>query len=340
MNTSDQDYSRTESFHQARWNEPIICELDSDGEQGILVNKPVARVVEAVGDGVSRIPDAVRRRHPPALPRLGQMQVLKHYVRLSQETLGADFNVDVGQGTCTIKYSPKVNDQLVRSHKLAELHPMQDDSTVQGSLEILYKADLFCRAISGLDRFSFQPRSGTHAILAMASMVRAYHEERGEGRQRDEVITTMFSHPSDAAAAHVLGYRIISLDQDAVTGLVDIESLREAVSPRTAALFITNPEDTGIFNPRIKEFTDVVHQAGGVCCYDQANANGILGITRAREAGFDMCFFNLHKTFSIPHGCGGPATGAVGVREAFCRFLPKPMVESDGERYFLDHDRP
>ena len=340
MNASRQASSRSESFHQARWNEPIICELDSAGEQGIVVNRPADRIVETVGDGVTPIPDAMRRRPPPALPRLGQMQVLKHYLRLSQETLGADLNVDVGQGTCTVKYSPKVNEELVRSHKLAEVHPLQDDSTVQGTLEILHKTDLFCREISGLDRFSFQPRSGTHAILAMASMVRAFHDANGEADQRDEVITTMFSHPSDAAAAHVLGYRIISLDQDPVTGLVNIDQLREAVSSRTAALFITNPEDTGIFNPHIKEFTDLAHEAGAVCCYDQANANGILGITRAREAGFDMCFFNLHKTFSIPHGSGGPATGAVGVREPFAKFMPKPTLEYDGERYFLDHNRP
>ena len=340
MNVNHRESSRTESFHQARWNEPVICEMDSPGEQGIVVNQPAARIAQAVGDADSLIPATMRRRHPPGLPRLGQMRVLKHYLRLSQETLGADLNVDVGQGTCTIKYSPKVNEELVRSHRVAEVHPLQDDVTVQGTLEILHKTDLFCREISGLDHFSFQPRSGAHAILAMASMVRAFHEANGQAQERDQVITTMFSHPSDAAAAHVLGYRIISLQQNPVTGLADIESLREAVSSRTAALFITNPEDTGIFNPRIKDFTDLVHEAGGVCCYDQANANGILGITRAREAGSDMCFFNLHKTFSIPHGCGGPGTGAVGVLEPYVRFLPKPTVEYDGQGYFLDHDRP
>lgn len=340
MNMSRRDSSRTESFHQARWNEPVVFELDSPGEKGIVVNRPDAKILRAVGEADSLIPDKMRRGKPPGLPRLGQMRVLKHYLRLSQETLGADLNVDVGQGTCTIKYSPKVNEELVRSHRVGQMHPLQDDETVQGTLEILHKTDLFCREISGLDRFSFHPRSGAHAILAMASMVRAFHEANGQADQRDEVITTMFSHPSDAAAAHVLGYRIISLQQDPLTGLATIESLRAAVSPRTAAMFITNPEDTGIFNPRIKDFTDVVHAGGGVCCYDQANANGILGITRAREAGFDMCFFNLHKTFSIPHGCGGPGAGAMGACEQFARFLPTPTVEFDGSKYFLDHDRP
>ena len=257
--------SSTEAFHQARWNEPIIFDLDSEGEQGLVVNQPDPRVVEGIGNGERPlVPFSMQRMAPPALPRLSQMRVLKHYVRLSQETLGADVNVDVGQGTCTIKYSPKVNEQLVRTHKLADVHPLQDESTIQGSLELLYKADLFCREISGLDRFSFHPRSGTHAILAMASIVRAYHEQRGEAAQRDEVVTTMFSHPSDAAAAHVLGYKITSLNQDETTGLPNTAEFRKAITARTAAVFITNPEDTGIFNPQIKQFTDIVHEVGGL----------------------------------------------------------------------------
>lgn len=331
---------RTEQFHQARWNEPIICELDSPGERGIDVPRASDAIRKVTGDGLSQLPDTVRRQVPPRLPRLGQMQVLRHYLRLSQETLGADLNVDVGQGTCTIKYSPRVNEQLVRSHKVAEVHPQQDEETIQGSLAILYETGQFLSAISGMDHFTFQPRSGAQAILAMASMVRAYHESRDEGEQRDEIITSMFSHPSDAAAAHVLGYKIVTLMQDPETGLPRLEDLQEAVSDRTAALFITNPEDTGIFNPRIREFTDLVHSAGGICCYDQANANGILGITRAAEAGFDTCFFNLHKTFSIPHACGGPAVGAVGVRDFLAPYLPRPTVERDGDSFTLDYDRP
>ena len=331
---------RSERFHQARWNEPIICELDSPGERGIDVPRVSNAIREATGDGLSQLPDAVRRSAAPNLPQLGQMQVLKHYLRLSQETLGADFNVDVGQGTCTVKYSPKVNEQFVRSHKVADVHPLQDAETIQGSLSILHETGRFLSVISGMDRFTFQPRSGSQAILAMASMVRAFHESRGQAEQRNEIITSMFSHPSDAAAAHVLGYRIVTLMQDPVTGLPQLEDLQQAVSERTAALFITNPEDTGIFNPHIRKFTDVVHEAGGICCYDQANANGILGITRAKEAGFDTCFFNLHKTFSVPHGCGGPAVGAVGVRDFLAPYLPRPTVEREGDNFSLDYDRP
>ena len=157
--------------------------------------------------------------------------------------------------------------------------------------------------------------------------------------RRDEVITTIFSHPSNAAAAKVAGYKITTLYPDP-DGYPDIEALKTAVSERTAALLITNPEDTGIFNPRIQEFVEIVHQSGGLCFYDQANANGILGITRAREAGFDACHFNLHKTFSTPHGCGGPGSGASCVTKKLGPFLPVPTVEFEWAQYHLDYERP
>jgi glycine dehydrogenase subunit 2 len=171
----------------------------------------------------------------------------------------------------------------------------------------------------------------------MASIIHAYHESRGDADKRDEIITTIFSHPSDAAAAAVKGYKVITIYQNE-DGLPDVEALKKAVSERTAGLLITNPEDTGIFNPKIAEFVKIVHEAGGLCGYDQANANGILGITRASEAGFDLCFFNLHKTFSSPHGCGGPATGALGVTEELISYLPVPTVEFGGDSYFLNYN--
>jgi glycine dehydrogenase subunit 2 len=267
------------------------------------------------------------------------VHVLRHYARLSQENLGVDLNIDIGQGTCTMKYSPKVNDQLARSHKLTELHPLQDPSTVQGILEVMFRLEGMLMEISGMHRVTLQPGAGSSAIYANICMIRAYHASRGEEKQRDEVITTIFSHPSNAAAAKVAGYKVITLYPDP-DGYPDLEALKAAVSDRTAALLVTNPEDTGIFNPRIEEFVKTVHAAGGLCSYDQANANGILGITRARETGFDVCHFNLHKTFSTPHGCGGPAAGACGVTEALAPFLPSPTVEFDGEKYILDHDRP
>jgi glycine dehydrogenase subunit 2 len=285
-------------FHQARWNEPIIFELSREGERALLVPEVEPEIREQVGNVLATLPEMMHRRSPPNLPELSQPQVVRHYLRLSQENLGADLNIEIGQGTCTMKYSPKINDQLAGTEQMADIH-----------------------------------------IYTNVSIIRAYHQARGEAKQRDQVITTIFSHPSNAACARTAGYKIITLypDQD---GYPDLEALKAAVSERTAALLITNPEDTGIFNPRISEFVEVVHQAGGLCSYDQANANGILGITRAREAGFDLCHFNLHKTFSTPHGCGGPGGGAVGVTRELARFLPTPVVAFDGEMYHLDYDRP
>ncbi|MFX0114357.1 MAG: aminomethyl-transferring glycine dehydrogenase subunit GcvPB [Candidatus Hodarchaeota archaeon] len=328
---------RVRNFHQAKWDEPIIFELSCKGERGILIPDVEQEVEMLVGDGIAIIPKNMRRKQPPYLPELSQMRVLKHYLRLSQETLGADLNIDIGQGTCTMKYSPKINETFVTSPKLTELHPSQDESTVQGILEIIYKLDLYLREISGLDKFSFQPGGGSQAIFAMSSIIQAYHEDGGQSEQRDEIITTIFSHPSDAAAAAVKGYKIITLypNED---GLPDLEALEEVVSNRTAGLLITNPEDTGIFNANMAEFTQAIHEVGGICGYDQANANGILGITRAKEAGFDMCFFNLHKTFSSPHGCGGPGSGALGVAKELIDYLPIPIVEFDEKKYYLNYN--
>ena len=326
-------------FHQASWDEPVIFELSQPGARGVLVPQVEPGILQEVGDVTASLPEALRRRIPPALPELSQVHVLRHYARLSQENLGVDLNIDIGQGTCTMKYSPKVNDQLARSPKMADLHPLQDESTVQGILEVMWRLEQYLKEISGMDKFSLQPAAGSAAIYANVAMVRAYHEWRGEGGQRDEVITTIFSHPSNAACAKVAGFKIITIYPDA-DGYPDLAALKAAVSGRTAALFITNPEDTGIFNPRIQEFVEAVHRAGGLCVYDQANANGILGITRARDAGFDLCHFNLHKTFSTPHGCGGPAAGASGVSAVLAPFLPKPTVEFDGQKYYLDFDRP
>jgi glycine dehydrogenase subunit 2 len=326
-------------FHQARWDEPIIFELSRPGQRGILVPEVEDEIVEQVGDVLATLPKSMRREEPPQLPELSQPQVVRHYFRLSQENLGTDLNIDVGQGTCTMKYSPKINEQLVRSPKLLDLHPLQGADTVQGILEIMVRFEDILKEISGMDRFSLQPGAGSAAIYTNVSIIRAYHESRGEGAQRDEIITTIFSHPSNAACAKTAGYKVITLYPDN-DGYPDLDALKAALSERTAGLLITNPEDTGIFNPRIQEFVDAVHAAGGLCSYDQANANGILGITRAREAGFDLCHFNLHKTFSSPHGCGGPAVGATGVTQELSRFLPVPVIEFDGSKYHLNYDLP
>lgn len=327
------------NYQQARWDEPIIFDLSVSGMRGMLIPAADREVKNETGDVFAGLPEELLRKEAPKLPELSQKLVLSHYLHLSQETLGANLNPDISQGTCTMKYNPRVNEELVDSPGMANLHPYQPDETIQGILEIYYKFEQILRAVSGLDRFSFQPGGGAHAAFAAARIMKKYHSERGEGDQRDEIITTIFSHPCDAASPSTVGFKVITLYPDE-NGYPDLGALKAAVSERTAGIFVTNPEDTGIYNPLIDEFTQVVHAAGGLCYYDQANANGLLGITRAREAGFDMCHFNLHKTFSSPHGCSGPATGALGINGDLVQYSPVPTVEFDGEKYYLNFNVP
>ena len=329
-----------DGFHAARWLEPLITELGTPGERGVIPPAAEPAIREAVGDVLKSIPAGLRRARAPELPELSQPQVLRHYLRLSQETLGAAVNIDIGLGTCTMKYNPVVNDVVGSDPKVTQVHPNQPPETIQGLLRILHALETQLCEISGMDAFSLQPAGGAAAIFTNAAIMRAHHERNGEGGRRDEIITTVFSHPADAAGPATAGYKVITL-YPGENGYPDFEALKAAVSDRTAGLILTNPEDTGIFNPRVRDYTEAVHAAGGVCAIDQANANGTLGITRARELGFDLCHFNLHKTFSTPHNSEGPALGAVGVSEEFARYLPVPMItRSDDGGYRLDYDRP
>lgn len=265
-------------FHQAKWDEPIIYELSTPGERGILVGAPEEEVAKEV-EGTAAIPEGMKRSTKLNLPEMSQSRVLRHYARLAQQTLGADVNIEIGQGTCTVKYSPKVNEQL--SALIREYHPLQDPSTVQGMLQIFHETDKYMCEISGMDHFTFQPSGGSQGIMTMASLIRAYFKDKGE--DRNEIITTIYSHPSDAAAPAVAGFKIIYLQPDPKTGLPTLEQLKAAASEKTAGYIVANPEDTGVYNSHVKEFVDYIHSIGGLCAYDQANANGLLGVTRARD---------------------------------------------------------
>jgi len=328
-----------EEFRQAHWNEPIIFEISQAGQRGVLLPEPEARIREAVGPAAELVPEGLWRATPPALPELSQKHVLAHYLHLSQETLGANLANDISQGTCTMKYNPRVNELLAADPRFAELHPDQDEETVQGILEIYHRFGRILLEISGMAEVSLQPGGGSHAVFAAARMLRAYFARRGEGDTRDEVITTVFSHPCNAAAPATAGFKVITI-YPGEDGLPDPLALKAAVSSRTAGIFMTNPEDIGLYNPRVREFIDVVHQAGGLAFYDQANANGFLGVARAREAGFDICHFNVHKTFGAPHGSFGPGNGALLCTEELAPFLPVPLVAQSGDGYRLDYDRP
>ena len=239
-------------FHQARWDEDTIFEMSVPGERGILVPKAEERIRNDVGDGISVIPDHLRRKKAPALPEVNQLRVLRHYTRLSQETMGVDVTIDISMATCTMKYSPKVQEHLAsRNPGMTEVHPLQDDETIQGTLEMYHKLEQFLKEISGLDYFCFQPGGGAQAIFTNACIIRAYHAARGE-HGRNEIITTMFSHPANAGAPATAGDKVITLMPDE-NGYADLSAMKAALSEKTAAIFITNPEDTGIYNPRIEE---------------------------------------------------------------------------------------
>lgn len=326
-------------YRSARWDEPLIFEMSVPGRRGVFVPLAEPEVSAAVGDVAAMLPAEALRDGAPALPEVDQHHALRHYLRLSQQTMGMDLGSDISEGTCTMKYSPKVHEELCRLPQMADVHPYQDESTMQGVLQILYEFRDILRGISGMDEVSLQAGGGSQAAFINACIVRAYHAARGELARRDEMITTMFSHPCDAATPAVAGFKIVTLMPDE-KGYPPLDALKAAVSERTAGIMITNPEDTGIYNPNIDKFVEVVHEAGGLAFTDQANANAVLGIARARDAGFDACHFNPHKTFSSPHACAGPAAGVYCCTDELAPFLPVPVVVKRGDTYHLDYDRP
>lgn len=323
-------------YHSAVWNNPLIMEMGTPGERGVLVPLAEEEVKAETGNLDDLIPENMLRQEPPQLPELAQPQVSRHYLQLSQQTLGMEINIDA-EGTATMKYSPKVHEQVIRTPQVAAVHPHQADETIQGVLEIVYQLARFLSRISGIDQFTFQPQGGSHATYTHACLLRAYHAHRGEAEQRTQVISTMFSHPCNLATAAAAGFEVINL-MPGPQGHPELGALKAALSEKTAGLMITNPEDTGIYNPEIDEFVKATHEVGALAFYDQANNNGIMGVTRAKEAGFDACHFNLHKTFSSPHGSFGPGCGAYGVREGLSPYLPRPLVVLEEGRYRLDYD--
>ncbi|MET0017449.1 aminomethyl-transferring glycine dehydrogenase subunit GcvPB [Oscillibacter sp.] len=332
-------YSKLRNFHEAQWDEPVIFEESVPGSRSMLIPDVSGAAEPVTGDVNSLLPAGLKRARKPALPEMAQPQVLRHYLRLSQETIGQDINIDIGLGTCTMKYSPKINEQFVRSPKFAEMHPYQDDSTAQGTLKVIYDFEQIMKEISGLDAVSFQAGGGGQGIYANAAVLKKYFRDRGEENQRTQIITTILSHPLDSAAPATKGFEVISLYPDA-NGYPSLENLKAVVSEKTAGIFITNPEDTGVFNPIVRQFVEVVHEAGGLCVCDMADYNGLFGLVRAKELGADMCHFNLHKAFSSPHGCMGPGCAAQCVSADLEKYLPRPRVRFDGESYYTDYNGP
>jgi glycine dehydrogenase subunit 2 len=319
-------------YHAARWDEPTVMELGRPGRRGVLIEPAEPAVAALAGDPAALVPERARRSSPPALPELSEWEVLRHYLRLSQQTLGM-MGVSLF-GTCTMKYNPAVSEAVSRLPQMREVHPLQHPDTMQGTLEIVHRLDLALRELSGMAQFTFQAGGGADAAYLQACMTRAYHDARGELAQRDEIITTIQAHPCNAATSAAAGFKVITLPLEA-DGYASVAALRAAVSDRTAALMINNPDDMGIYNPHITEWVDIVHEAGGLCFYDHANFNGVMGKVRAAELGFDACMFMLHKTFGAPKAGGGPAVGAYGCTEKLAPYLPGPLVTQDGGTFGL-----
>ncbi|WP_281278837.1 aminomethyl-transferring glycine dehydrogenase subunit GcvPB [Paenibacillus kobensis] len=312
---------------------PFIFDLSRPGR--IACSLPACDVPELAPE--ERIPAALLRTEPASLPEVYEVDVVRHYTALSRRNFGVD-NGFYPLGSCTMKYNPKLNEDAAKLPGFSGIHPYQQEDTVQGALELLYTLQNDLAAITGMDRISLQPAAGAHGEWTGLMMIRAYHESRGE--QRTKVLVPDSSHGTNPASASAAGYTTVTLKSDA-RGLVDLDALRAAVGPDTAALMLTNPNTLGLFEEHIAEIAAIVHEAGGLLYYDGANANAIMGIARPGDMGFDVVHLNLHKTMSTPHGGGGPGAGPVGVKLLLESFLPAPLISqrADGT-YFFDDERP
>lgn len=270
-------------------------------------------------------------------PEVNEVEVIRHYTNLSDKNYGLDTGF-YPLGSCTMKYNPKINEDTARYDGFANLHPYQREDCVQGALQLMYELDKSLAEIAGMDKMSLQPAAGAHGELTGIMVIKAYHEKNGDFK-RNKIIVPDSAHGTNPATAAMAGYRIVEV-KSTKNGLVDVEALRAVVGEDTAGLMLTNPNTLGIFEKDIKEIADIVHEAGGQLYYDGANANAILGHARPGDMGFDVVHFNIHKTFSTPHGGGGPGSGPIGVKKHLEEFLPVPVVQRDGDRYYLDYNIP
>ena len=324
-------------YRQARYDEPCIFEMGRKGTRGHVVPAVEQKIRDAIGDGWAQIPQNMRRSRPPEIPELSEVAVMRHFFRLSQESTCVDSGFNA-EGTCTMKYNPKVNEALAGSPQVANLHPFQDEESVQGMLEILYRLAECFKAISGFDAVSFQPPSGTLSEFTECLMIAAYHKNKGNPHKTD-LIVPYTSHGTNAVAAKMAGFNVITIDQTE-DGNLDLEALKVAVSDRTAGMIQTNPTSLSIFDSNLLTMADMIHEVGGIFAYDAANTNSIMGRAKPRDLKFDLVHYNLHKAFSSPHGGYGPGMGVVVVSAELAPFLPAPVVAADGQRYYLDDDRP
>jgi glycine dehydrogenase subunit 2 len=282
------------------------------------------------------LPSAALAEGPPPLPEVGEIDLIRHFVNLSTRNMSIDTNF-YPLGSCTMKYNPKRHERLAALPGLADLHPLQSDDSCQGMLAILWEMQNILAEIAGLDGVSLQPSAGAQGELTALLVAAAYFRDEGEKRSR--VLIPDSAHGTNPASAALAGFDAVSVKSDG-RGLVDLADLRGKLDERAAVFMITNPNTLGLFDDQIATITELLHQKGALVYLDGANMNAILGITRPGDFGVDMMHYNVHKTFTGPHGAGGPGAGPIAVRKPLVPFLPTPLVARSGEGYHLDYDRP
>ena len=308
----------------------LIFELSKPGRRGYSLPENPWTAYSA-----SQLPEGVRRQTAAQLPEVDEMTVVRHYTNMSNN----NFGVDTGfypLGSCTMKYNPKINEELANLPGFTALHPAQDERTVQGALALYDKVQRTLSEIAGLSEFTLNPYAGAHGELTGLMVIRSYHLSRGD-HQRVKIIVPDSAHGTNPASAAVCGLQIVEV-KSTPQGTVDLASLREVLGDDIAGMMMTNPNTLGIFETQIPEIAALVHECGGLMYYDGANLNPMLGVCRPGDMGFDVMHINLHKTFSTPHGGGGPGSGPVGVRKGLEKFLPNPRVRRDEDGiYHLEH---
>lgn len=310
---------------------PLIFERSREGRYAYSLPQSDIKTdsVESILD------DKFIRKNKAEFPEVAELDLVRHYTELSNKNFGVDSGF-YPLGSCTMKYNPKINEKVARIPGFAESHPLQEEGQVQGSLEIVYSLQEELKEITGMDEVTLQPAAGAHGEWTALMIFKAYHLDNGEGH-RDEVIVPDSAHGTNPASASFAGFKAVTVKSNE-RGEVDIEDLKRVVNENTAAIMLTNPNTLGIFEKNIMEIREIVHEAGGLLYYDGANLNAIMDKVRPGDMGFDAVHLNLHKTFTGPHGGGGPGSGPVGVKKELASYLPKPMVIKDGDTFKYDND--
>lgn len=314
-------------------NQPLIFEMTKAGRIGYSL--PDLDVPEI--DLADLLPADLVREEAADLPEVSELDIMRHYTALSNRNHGVDSGF-YPLGSCTMKYNPKINETVARFPGFANIHPLQDESTVQGAMELLYDLQEHLKEITGMDEVTLQPAAGAHGEWTGLMMIRAYHEANGD-LKRTKVIVPDSAHGTNPASATVAGFETVTVKSNE-HGLVDLEDLKRVVGEDTAALMLTNPNTLGLFEEQILEMAAIIHEVGGKLYYDGANLNAVMSKARPGDMGFDVVHLNLHKTFTGPHGGGGPGSGPVGVKKDLIPYLPKPVLVKTEEGLTFDYNRP